>query len=69
MDKFFREWDAASEFINEHLEVALEHDSMRSSHPVEVACLAKDVEEALDDISYEKASSGAYLDMCMPSDV
>ncbi len=55
------EWESASEFINVHLDRALDLDGKRSSHPIEVPLQGENVEDAInqvfDAISYSKGAS------------
>ena len=61
LDRCFPEWESASEFINMHLDRALDLDSKRSSHPIEVPLQGENVEDAInqvfDAISYSKGAS------------
>lgn len=61
LDRVFPEWKSASQFINDHLNRALELDAKRSSHPVEIPLQGDDVEHAInqvfDAISYSKGAS------------
>jgi aminopeptidase 2 len=58
--RLFPEYDASTEFIEDHLQRALELDSKRSSHPIEVPCPdANQVNQIFDALSYSKAGSGA----------
>lgn len=61
LDRVFPEWKSASQFINDHLNRALELDAKRSSHPVEIPLKGDDVEHAInqvfDAISYSKGAS------------
>ncbi|PWY97439.1 putative AAP1-alanine/arginine aminopeptidase [Testicularia cyperi] len=61
LDRCFPEWESASEFINVHLNRALDLDSKRSSHPIEVPLQGENVEDAInqvfDAISYSKGAS------------
>jgi aminopeptidase 2 len=38
IDRIHPEWKIHSKFINEHLKRALQLDSLRSSHPIEMPC-------------------------------
>ncbi|SAM58350.1 probable AAP1-alanine/arginine aminopeptidase [Ustilago bromivora] len=61
LDRCFPEWESASEFINVHLDRALDLDGKRSSHPIEVPLVGENVEDAInqvfDAISYSKGAS------------
>ncbi|KAN0060302.1 Aminopeptidase 2 mitochondrial [Thecaphora frezii] len=61
LDRCFPEWESASEFINAHLDRALDLDGKRSSHPIEVPLQGENVEDAInqvfDAISYSKGAS------------
>lgn len=61
LDRVFPEWESASEFIVQHLDRALDLDSKRSSHPIEVPLQGENVEDAInqvfDAISYSKGAS------------
>lgn len=63
LDKCFPEWESASEFISVHLNRALDLDSKRSSHAIEVRLSSEsgDLESAInqifDAISYSKGAS------------
>ncbi|EPQ29163.1 uncharacterized protein PFL1_03450 [Pseudozyma flocculosa PF-1] len=61
LDRCFPEWESASEFINMHLDRALDLDGKRSSHPIEVPLQGENVEDAInqvfDAISYSKGAS------------
>ncbi|SJX60857.1 probable AAP1-alanine/arginine aminopeptidase [Sporisorium reilianum f. sp. reilianum] len=61
LDRCFPEWESASEFINIHLDRALDLDGKRSSHPIEVPLKGENVEDAInqvfDAISYSKGAS------------
>ncbi|SNX84196.1 probable AAP1 - alanine/arginine aminopeptidase [Melanopsichium pennsylvanicum] len=61
LDRCFPEWESASEFINTHLDRALDLDGKRSSHPIEVPLQGENVEDAInqvfDAISYSKGAS------------
>ncbi|PWN20753.1 putative AAP1-alanine/arginine aminopeptidase [Microstroma glucosiphilum] len=63
LDRCFPEWESASEFIHSHLQLALDLDSKRSSHPIEVPLSTEtgDLESAInqifDAISYSKGAS------------
>lgn len=61
LDMVYPEWNSAAEFINLELNRALELDSKRSSHPIEVPLQGEDVESAInqifDAISYSKGAS------------
>lgn len=61
LDRVFPEWKSASEFIVAHLNRALDLDSKRSSHPIEVPLHGENVEDAInqvfDAISYSKGAS------------
>jgi aminopeptidase 2 len=49
----FPEWRIWDRFVGEELERALDLDSLRSSHPIEVECKnSADVNEIFDAISY-----------------
>lgn len=51
-------WKVDSAFINEHLSSAFALDSLRSSHPVEVACPDEDhIAQIFDAVSYSKGGS------------
>ncbi|KAI5119980.1 hypothetical protein M0805_004425 [Coniferiporia weirii] len=52
------EWKVYSEFINEHLDRALDLDAKLSSHPIEVDCPdANQINQIFDALSYSKAGS------------
>lgn len=52
------EWNPYSSFINSHLRRALELDSQRSSHPIEVPCPEESmINQIFDAISYSKGAS------------
>jgi len=52
------EWKIHSEFINMHLKRALQLDSLRSSHPIEMPCPdASMINQIFDAISYSKGAS------------
>ncbi|EJU01765.1 puromycin-sensitive aminopeptidase [Dacryopinax primogenitus] len=52
------EWRPHAEFINMHLDRALNLDSLRSSHPIEVPCPdEKAINQIFDAISYSKGAS------------
>ena len=61
LDRVYPEWKSASEFIVSHLNRALDLDSKRSSHPIEVPLQGENVEDAInqvfDAISYSKGAS------------
>ncbi|KAJ3074533.1 Aminopeptidase 2 mitochondrial [Podochytrium sp. JEL0797] len=57
-DHLFPEWDVWTGFITGELSSALNLDSLRSSHPIDVDVKsAKDVPEIFDSISYAKGAS------------
>jgi aminopeptidase 2 len=52
------EWNPYSSFINAHLRRALDLDSQRSSHPIEVPCPEESmINQIFDAISYSKGAS------------
>ena len=54
----FPEWRIWDRFVGDELERALELDSLRSSHAIEVECKnSADVNEIFDAISYSKGAS------------
>lgn len=58
VDHFFPEWDMWEDFISDETERALEDDSIKATHPIEVE--VKDphqIEELFDAISYSKGGS------------
>ncbi|KAG9033193.1 Aminopeptidase 2 mitochondrial [Tulasnella sp. JGI-2019a] len=58
IDKVFPEWRVDSDFINAHLGRALDLDSVRSSHPIEVPVPdANQINQIFDALSYSKAGS------------
>ncbi|ODQ67184.1 hypothetical protein NADFUDRAFT_81746 [Nadsonia fulvescens var. elongata DSM 6958] len=58
IDHFFPEWDVFSVFVNEDLQMALNLDSLRQSHPIEVFVKsALDIDQIFDAISYRKGAS------------
>ena len=58
VDHIFPEWKIWEQFIGNEFESALELDSLRSSHPIEVECkTSADVNEIFDAISYSKGAS------------
>lgn len=58
VDKFYPEWDVFSSFVAESLQTALELDSLRNSHPIEVPVeSALDIDQVFDAISYLKGAS------------
>lgn len=62
VDHFYPEWNTWQDFMSAHMEGALTHDAMRSSHPIHVDIPdAKNVHEVFDLISYQK--SCAVLNM------
>jgi aminopeptidase 2 len=53
VNHMFPEWRIWDRFVGEELERALDLDSLRSSHPIEVECKnSADVNEIFDAISY-----------------
>eukprot|EP00038_Savillea_parva_P019402 m.27399 g.27399 ORF g.27399 m.27399 type:complete len:872 (+) comp4409_c0_seq1:61-2676(+) len=58
VDHMFPEWRIWDRFVGDELERALELDSLRSSHAIEVECKnSADVNEIFDAISYSKGAS------------
>ncbi|KAG8927425.1 Aminopeptidase 2 mitochondrial [Tulasnella sp. 418] len=58
IDKVFPEWKVNTEFINYHLNRALDLDAVRSSHPIEVPVPdANQINQIFDALSYSKAGS------------
>ncbi|KAG8887646.1 Aminopeptidase 2 mitochondrial [Tulasnella sp. 332] len=58
IDKVFPQWRVDSDFINAHLARALDLDSVRSSHPIEVPVPdANQINQIFDALSYSKAGS------------
>ncbi|KAG0346839.1 hypothetical protein BG004_000701 [Podila humilis] len=57
VDELFPEWDIWSEFVKRIQEV-LKHDSLRTSHPVEVGVAnPSDITQIFDEVSYMKGAS------------
>jgi aminopeptidase N len=58
VDKLFPEWDIWTQFVKDDWANALDLDSMRSSHPIQVEVYSADeVSEIFDAISYYKGAS------------
>ncbi|ODV68811.1 hypothetical protein HYPBUDRAFT_105481 [Hyphopichia burtonii NRRL Y-1933] len=58
VDHLFPEWDFFSVFVSESLQAALDLDSLRNSHSIEVPVNdALDIDQLFDEISYLKGSS------------
>lgn len=59
--RIYPEWNVHSEFINDHLNKALNLDAKLSSHPIEVECPdANQINQIFDSLSYSKAASGTF---------
>src|ERR1700744_2033048 len=57
VDELFPEWDIWSEFVKRIQEV-LKHDSLRTSHPVEVGVVnPSEITQIFDEVSYMKGAS------------
>ncbi|KAI0461984.1 hypothetical protein LJB42_004589 [Komagataella kurtzmanii] len=58
VDELYPEWNVFSTFVSESYESAKSLDSLRNSHPIEVAInSAKDIDQVFDAISYLKGAS------------
>ncbi|WRT67329.1 uncharacterized protein IL334_004299 [Kwoniella shivajii] len=58
LDRIWPEWKPRSEFLKTHLQSALDLDSQRSSHPIEVDCPdSNQIAQIFDAISYSKGAS------------
>eukprot|EP01128_Nolandella_sp_AFSM9_P003354 TRINITY_DN1435_c0_g1_i1.p1 TRINITY_DN1435_c0_g1~~TRINITY_DN1435_c0_g1_i1.p1 ORF type:complete len:863 (-),score=234.42 TRINITY_DN1435_c0_g1_i1:89-2677(-) len=56
--KFFPEWDIWTQFISDYIFRALQVDSLRNSHPIEVdISKARQIDEIFDAVSYCKGAS------------
>jgi len=57
-DKFYPEWDLWDQFIGPDTNPAMDLDSLKSSHPIDVPVKnPKEIDEIFDAISYEKGGS------------
>lgn len=58
IDRLFPDWHVFTAFVAENMEEALQLDSVRASHPIEVPVTsAKDIDQIFDAISYLKGAS------------
>ncbi|KAG5368326.1 Aminopeptidase 2 [Yarrowia sp. E02] len=58
VDRIFPDWHVFTAFVAENMEDALQLDSVRASHPIEVPVTsAKDIDQIFDAISYLKGAS------------
>ncbi|CAI2171506.1 16013_t:CDS:10 [Funneliformis geosporum] len=58
VDKFFPEWDIWTQFVTEGFQNALQLDSLRTSHPIEVPVNdSSEISQVFDAISYYKGAS------------
>ncbi|ODN83394.1 hypothetical protein L202_01538 [Cryptococcus amylolentus CBS 6039] len=58
LERVWPEWKPRAEFLKTHLQSALELDSQRSSHPIEVDCPdSNQIAQIFDSISYSKGAS------------
>nr|XP_018263637.1 aminopeptidase 2 [Kwoniella dejecticola CBS 10117]OBR85795.1 aminopeptidase 2 [Kwoniella dejecticola CBS 10117] len=58
LDRIWPEWKPRSQFLKSHLQGALDLDSQRSSHPIEVDCPdSNQIAQIFDAISYSKGAS------------
>lgn len=58
VDFLYPEWDIFKEFVSQSLQTALNLDSLRNSHPIEVPVVdALDIDQVFDTISYLKGAS------------
>ncbi|CAI2170148.1 17754_t:CDS:10 [Funneliformis geosporum] len=58
VDKFFPDWDIWTQFVTEGFQSALQLDSLRSSHPIEVPVNdTSEISQVFDAISYYKGAS------------
>ncbi|KAK8869616.1 hypothetical protein IAR55_000183 [Kwoniella newhampshirensis] len=58
LERVWPEWKPRSEFLKSHLQPALDLDSQRSSHPIEVDCPdSAQIGQIFDAISYSKGAS------------
>ncbi|WVQ78532.1 hypothetical protein IAT38_000618 [Cryptococcus sp. DSM 104549] len=58
LERIWPEWNPRSQFLKSHLQGALDLDSQRSSHPIEVDCPdSNQIAQIFDSISYSKGAS------------
>ncbi|WVO17857.1 hypothetical protein L204_105555 [Cryptococcus depauperatus] len=58
LEKIWPEWKPRSQFLTKHLQNALELDSQRASHPIEVDCPdSRQIGQIFDSISYSKGAA------------
>lgn len=58
VDHIHKDWNVFTEFVSDSVQDALDLDSLRSSHPVEVGVYyASEIDEIFDAISYKKGGS------------